>query len=1017
MRFSLLGPLHVADGEREIPLGAPKQRALLALLLLRRGQPLSVEALCEGLWGGEPPATGAKAVRVYVAQLRKALGADLIVTQGGGYALPPDGHETDVARFEALTAEGRRVLHGGDPAAAATALREALALWRGPALADFRYDDFAQHDITRLEEGLLSALEARIDADLALGSEDELVPELQTLIREHPLRERLREQLMLALYRAGRQAEALEVYREGRLRLVEELGIEPSRRLQELERSILAHDESLGGARRRRLQPRARRRPGLLIGLGGVLLVAAAATALVVSLTRSGEAGISSVVPGNSLAAIDPRTGRVVAEIPVGTTPAAVAVGPGAVWVLNADDQTLSRVDSETNDVRTFAIGGTPTDLAAGTDGVWVGNGGRLARAQFAGTTAVTLTRIDAHTGGVLANVTLPRVGPSRSNAAENHIAFAAGAVWTIAPDFSLVRIDPARNEPLVVSRDVAAVAVAADRDEVWILDDEGKLFGIDPGTNLVTATASVPALGLSDLAVGLGSVWATDPYQGTLWRIDRAGRRLVQRTIDVGVGADSVAVGLDSIWVANGLQGTLTRVDPETNRVLRTIPLGNTPRAVAVGAGLVWVAVTGESAVAAARPQAGQTVQALPATICGPVVAGPEPPRFIVVSDLPLRGGPRFVTPQMSAAALHVLRRRSFRAGPYPVAFQSCDHSTARTGLYDETKCATNMKAYAANTDVIGVVGPFNSGCARAELPIAGPAGLAIVSPSASDVGLTRNVFYAPPDALQDLYPTGRRTFVRVASADDVQAAAAAVLATRLGAERILVLEDGGYGGLHAVYFADAAGRLGLQVESVRWNPHQLRLRRLAARARGSRPEAVFLCGLTDSGAGEVLRAVRAALAPSVPIIGCDALLPPALLFERAGPAARGIYVAVNGLVKERLGPAGKEFLRDFGATQPRAEVDIAAVYTAQATELLLDAIARSDGTRASVSAHLFEARVRDGLLGDFAIDADGEPVPSPVTILRIENAGGAEIVGGYEGARVDRVITPPARLLGKSR
>jgi len=256
--FSILGPLRVVDEDREIPLGAPKHRALLVLLLLRHGESVSVESLAEELWAGEPPATATKAVRVYVGELRKALGADVIATVGGGYAIPLDGHETDVERFEGLATEGRRRLDEGDAEHAATMLREALALWRGPALADFRYDDFAQQELTRLDEARMAALEARIDADLALGREDELVAELQALVREYPLRERLRGQLMLALYRAGRQAEALDIYREGRRRLVEELGIEPGRTLRELERAILAQDESIG-APRRRLPSRARR--------------------------------------------------------------------------------------------------------------------------------------------------------------------------------------------------------------------------------------------------------------------------------------------------------------------------------------------------------------------------------------------------------------------------------------------------------------------------------------------------------------------------------------------------------------------------------------------------------------------------------------------------------------------------------------------------------------------------------------------------------------------------------------
>src|SRR6266516_5366442 len=412
MFFSLLGPLQVVDGDRNIALGAPKHRALLALLLLRRGEPVSAESLAEELWAGEPPATGTKAVRVYIGELRKALGAEVIVTQGVGYALPLDEHQTDLARFESLEAEGRRRLDEGDAEGAAPVLREALARW-GPALA---------------------------------------------------------------------------VYRDGRRRLVEELGIEPSRGLQELERAILAQDESIGLARRRLLSRRVRRRPALLVGLGGFLVVVAAATALAISLTRSGGGGISSVVQGNSLAAIDPSTGRVVAVVPVGATPAAVAVGGGAVWVLNADDQTISRVDAKTKEVRTLAIGATPTDLAAGPEGVWVGNGGKLARAQFAGSTAVALTRLDAHTGAVLANVPLPRTGSSRSNVAQNHIALAAGSVWAIAPDFSLVRIDRGRNEVSVVSRDVAAVAVAAERKGVWVLSDHGMLARIATKSNHVTA-------------------------------------------------------------------------------------------------------------------------------------------------------------------------------------------------------------------------------------------------------------------------------------------------------------------------------------------------------------------------------------------------------------------------------------------------------------------------------------------------------------------------------------------------
>ena len=1014
--FALLGPLEVLEDGRNVPLRAPKQRALLTLLLLRRGEVVSVESLAEQLWGGDPPATGIKAVRVYVGELRKSLGTDLIVTRAGGYAIPRDGIETDVDRFEQLAAEGRRQFDGGDVHGAARTFREALELWRGPAFADFRYDDFAQHEITRLDEARIAALESRIDAELALGREEELVPDLQALAAEHPLRERLCGQLMLALYRAGRQADALAVYREARRRLVEELGIEPGRELQDLERAILTHDETISRPRRRLLR-RVRRRPALLVAVGAAVVVAAATAAVAVSLARSGGGRISSVVHGNSVAAIDPSTGHVVAEVPVGATPAAVAVGGGAVWVLNADDQTISRIDSSTKEVRTFGIGATPTDLAVGAGGPWVVNGGALARAQFAGTTGVALTRLDARTGAVLAKVALPSTALTPSNVVEHHVAVGGGAVWAIAPDFSIVRIDPDRDEVEAVVDGIAAVAVAAGRGEVWALSDQGVLARIAVRANRVAARVKVPASGLTDLALGRGSVWATDPYQGTLWRID-PGAHVVERTIDVGAGSDSVAYGSGAIWVTNSLQGTLSRIDPTTNRVVRVIPLGSTPRAVAVGEGAVWVAVAGDSVPAASQQQPGQKVRSLSNASCGPLVAGSEPARLIVVSDLPLRGGPRFVTPQMSEAVLHVLRTHGFRAGRYPLAYQSCDHSTPQTGLYDDRKCAANAKAYATDADVIGVIGPYNSGCAYDQIPIASRAGLPMISPTNSDVGLTRPAFGAPRGALRALYPDGRRTYVRLMSPDDAQAAADALLARRLGGRRVLVLDDGGYGAAFAVYFARAAKRLGLQVvATAQWDPHALRLRRLVARARGSNAQVVFLCGLIDSGAGEVLAALRRAMPRSTAMIGCDGLLPVSLLFEHAGDAARGTYISIDGMVFERLAAAGRKFWRDFGSTQPGANVDVAAVYAAQAAELLLDAIGRSNGTRASVSAQLFKARVRDGLIGSFAIDDVGDPRPAPVTIVRVEHGGGANIVGGYDGARVERVITPPARLLGERR
>jgi DNA-binding SARP family transcriptional activator len=245
LEFRLLGPLEALAGSRPIALGV-KQRTLLVLLLLRANEVVSRDRLIDDLWGDQPPDAAPNALAALVARVRRALPADVLLTRPGGYELRVERQALDLHRFEILVEEGSETLAAGDPARAAELLRSALSLWRGPALADFEYETFAQPAITRLEELRLAALESRVDADLALGRHVDLVGEVQSMLLENPLRERLRGQLMLALYRSGRQAEALEAYREGRHVLVEELGIEPSPPLQELERAILRQDPSLG---------------------------------------------------------------------------------------------------------------------------------------------------------------------------------------------------------------------------------------------------------------------------------------------------------------------------------------------------------------------------------------------------------------------------------------------------------------------------------------------------------------------------------------------------------------------------------------------------------------------------------------------------------------------------------------------------------------------------------------------------------------------------------------------------
>jgi DNA-binding SARP family transcriptional activator len=259
MDYRILGPLEAHDGERQLPLGGARQRAVLALLLLHGNETLTRDVIIDELWGEEAPPTAAKVLQNCVSALRKELPPDTIRTVAGAYGLTLEPDELDRDRFERLLAEGRAALANGDPADASDQFRRALAMWRGAALSDFSYERFAQDEITRLEDLHVAALEDRIEAELALGKHDELVPELEALATRHPLRERLRGQLMLALYRAGRQAEALEVYRAARRALLAELGIEPGRALRDLEQAILEQDRALDVARR---QPQPVQPPG-----------------------------------------------------------------------------------------------------------------------------------------------------------------------------------------------------------------------------------------------------------------------------------------------------------------------------------------------------------------------------------------------------------------------------------------------------------------------------------------------------------------------------------------------------------------------------------------------------------------------------------------------------------------------------------------------------------------------------------------------------------------------------------
>ena len=994
---------------------------MLILLLLHANEVVSADRLTDELWGDDPPQDAPAALQAHVSRLRKLLEPErdgqprVIRTVPPGYLIEVPDDDVDLLRFQGLVAGARVRLDGGDAAGAAAALREALSLWRGRPLADLENEPFAHDPIRELDEMWLEAVELRVDADLATGRHADLVRELLALARRYPLREHIRRQLMLALYRSGRQAEALEAYAELRRTLVEELGLEPSRELRALQEAMLRQDPELDLRRPGavRVVPRRRRRLGLAL----VVALAALAAVGLFALLGSEESPEHPRADG-LLVAVSPRSGEVQARVPVGATPSAVAVGEGRVWVVNADDQTISRIDPRSRASDTFAIGATPTDLAVGAGAVWVASGGVVPRGQSAGLVATALARVDPGSRAPRATVRLPAAGTAvASNAVSDHLAVTAGAVWAIGPDERVRRVDPRTDRITATIPGVRARAIAADGGSVWTLAGDGAVTRIDGRSTEVLARGKVSATSVASIAAGRDGAWISAPADGTVWRaVPGRDDRLVMDTVRVPTGMTDIAYGAGALWGVNPLRGTLTQVAADGGPVVRTIPVGGFPRGVAVGAEAVWV-VTAPGSGAAPASQATAGVTPLPASFCErPFYGGSEPADRLVVSDLPLQGGLRLSSQQMADAMAFVLRQRGFRAGRWRVAYQSCDDAVAATRLPDDTKCAANARTYGRAPDVVAVVGPLNSGCALAAVPElnGAPGPLAIVSPFSSYVGLTRAGPGTPPGELRSLYPTGRRNFLRVFPADDHEVAALALLAKRLRRAPVYLLDDGDdeYGRLFAGQFEHAASAFGLPIAGrASWKPGAPDYRRLAVRVARSRPRAVFLGGQLDTGGAAVIRALRDQLGDRVAIL-VPAAFPPSLLIDQAGSAASGVFVSLTGIAgADQLRREGRRFAQTFSATLAGETLEPSAIYAAQAMEVVLDAIRRSDGTRPSVLQALFETRIRNGLIGTVSFDRNGDIETSPVTILRVEP--GARTHPLFPGAVVDRVLEVPTGVL----
>jgi len=571
MEFRILGPLEVEEDGQPIALGGGKQRSLLALLLLGRGRPVSTERLIEEIWHGDPPATAAKSVQVYVARLRRSLGSERIVKRQGGYELLVAPGEVDADRFEQLVAAAS----GAPPAQAASALKEALALWRGHPLADLSLEPWAESEIARLEDRRFAAFEDWADAELALGNHRELAPELETLAAEHPFRERFLELLVLALYRSGRQAEALSAYRRGAGRLRSELGLEPSQPLRELEAQILRQDGSLAAPRRAEAAAARRRRGWRLVVVGAGVVVAAAVAAAIVESTRGASGSLQSVPPGVAIVDVAGHSPRLVRHIPMSVipNPAEAYTGDGSFWVWSVGEWSMHRVDPLSGRVGTSVESprGDITGFLVDGRTVWF-NGNRLEHMDIASDRA-------------LGSMKLSRI---RYDDVQG-IARGAGYLWLARQvEADVLRLDPATGAIRSIPVPGGPGAAVYTPEGLWVTTSDGVKL-IDPAINKVTARAPVPG-NSSNIAFGGGYVWVSNSAEGTVYKIDGSSGKIVA-AYETGQGAGQMSYNDGTLWVANHDDGTVTGIDPATGPK-QTIRFGHPVQTVAALPGRLLVSL-----------------------------------------------------------------------------------------------------------------------------------------------------------------------------------------------------------------------------------------------------------------------------------------------------------------------------------------------------------------------------------------------------------------------------------------
>ena len=602
MEVRFLGPFDVVQEGRSISIGGGRQRALLAILALHPREVVPVSRLIDDLWPEDPPESALNTLQAYVSRLRKALRGELVNGEGGvivfdhgGYRLDLSADDVDSYRFERLVEDADRCARSGDAERATRVLTDALELWRGPALSEFADEPFAQTEIARLNELRLRAVEARIDADLARGRDAALIPELEALVAENPHREGFRGQLMLALYRSGRQGDALSVYRDARAVLVADIGVEPTPALHDLQLAILRHDPSLAAPRRPSTFPsRVGRRERAWVG--GIAAALVGIAVLVGAVLRtSGEPSVVQVVP-NSVAVVDARTDAIVDDVVVGDYPGPIAERNGSVWVGNIGASTVTEIDTATRMPEFPSSASRPVDLAVTDDALWIANASDFETEPPTG--GGTISRRALRDG----KLEVIQVGPPRIPD-ENHtfVATDGAAVWAgNSTARAVVRLDRRTGRVLVRTSGVAGSGIALGYGAVWIPEpDRDTVARLDPVTGRIETR--IPVSGRpTEVAVGEGAVWvATTGGHSAVWRIDPRTNETIA-VIPVPPKARRLTTGGGYVWVTSGRgddegvrrRGALSKIDPKTHEIVASIELGLRPDGVVFADDRVWIAV-----------------------------------------------------------------------------------------------------------------------------------------------------------------------------------------------------------------------------------------------------------------------------------------------------------------------------------------------------------------------------------------------------------------------------------------